>query len=183
MPKLTPQHRHDIEESGAQQGHDRQQEEQVGDGLPGIDNALHAQIIAAPEERGGHADERAQQCPQGRRPERDGERDACAIDDATQQIPAQLVRPQPVLETRGPETVQQARLRIAIGGEDVGENRRAEQREDDAGPQEAERLLADQPHPNLQEAGARTGYLVVRCASWPSTALALDDHLRLPSST
>ena len=51
MPKLTPSTASDIEQSGAQQGHDREQEEQVGDGLPGIDKALHAQIIAAPEER------------------------------------------------------------------------------------------------------------------------------------
>ena len=47
--ETQPQHRQDIEQPRAQQGDDGEQEEQVGDRLPGINKALHTGDHSGPQ--------------------------------------------------------------------------------------------------------------------------------------
>ena len=69
--------------------------------------------------------------------------------------------------------MQQVRLCIAIGGDDVGEDRRAEQREDDKAPRRPSgfSLISRTPTSRKRE---RARCSVVRCANLPSTAFARD---------
>ena len=58
-------------------------------------------------------------------------------------------------------------------GDDISKNCDAEQCDDDESPQEAERFLPDQTHPELQQWGVGR-LLMVGSVTLPSTALALD---------
>jgi hypothetical protein len=51
-----------------------------------------------------------------------------------------------------PEAVQQARLSVAVWSQDIGKHGHAEQRQDDTGSQQAERLFPDETPADFQKA-------------------------------
>jgi hypothetical protein len=81
--------------SGAERHGDRHRQDQVREGLQEFDDALAEQVEAPAEEAAGQPPQRAERRPQQHRRNRDGQRDAAAVDDAAQHVASDLVGAEP----------------------------------------------------------------------------------------
>src|SRR3989475_11071316 len=71
----------DVQEPRAQHGHDREDHDQKGKGLPGVHHPLHAEIVLPPEVAAGDPDAGGQHIRDEDRAEADGDGDAGAVQD------------------------------------------------------------------------------------------------------
>ena len=133
-PMPGPDHRH----------HD-DQDDQVGEAHPGVDEALHDHVELAAEIARDDADEDRDHGGERRRGEADDHRELRAVEAAREHVAAEIVGAQPELLRRRLQPVDRADLVVAVGRQHVGED--AAEQEDDADDEAdgAERLVAEQP--------------------------------------
>jgi len=138
-----------------EQGHDRHQEQERRKRHPRVDPALQPQVEAPAEISREHADRRGQNASDQYGAEADVERDARAVDQARQEIAAELIGPEPVRAVHRDEALGQARLREAVRRDDIREHRGREHDHHDGAADRAERLLAQHLDPDVGVPGPR----------------------------
>jgi len=130
-------------------------QEQVGEGEEEVHRAHDEAVDPATEVAGQRAEEAAQRQAQRDRGERDGQRGAGAVDDARQDVAAELVRAEQVLGVRRRAAGAQVLVRRVLGGELRREDRHDDQEQHDDGADHAQ-AVAPEAAPDVA-AGAGGG--------------------------
>jgi hypothetical protein len=133
--------------------HHDDQDDEVGEAHPGIDEALHDHVELAAEIARNDADQDRDHGRERRRGKADDHRQLRAVEAAREHVAAEIVGAQPELLRRRLQAVDRADLVVAVRGQNVGED--AAEQEDDADHESegAERLVAKQPAEEGQRAG------------------------------
>ena len=104
-------------------GEDNQQQEDAREGEHDVDEAHQHRVDPAPVVPGNGADQNADEGRHDGDADADHERDAGAVDEPAQLVPAQLVGAQPVRGRWRGGDVEEVDLVLAIGCDRVGEDR------------------------------------------------------------
>ena len=144
---MTESERMTFSSPGPQHRHHREDDHEVRERHPRVDDALHDEIVGAAEVAAGDADGRGHQGGQEDRREPDGDRHAGAVDDPAPEVAAEVVGAEPVRQARRLHARAADRLVVAIRRDALGEDRHDEHRDDEHRTDRAQRLAPDEaPH-------------------------------------
>ena len=127
----------------AENGDDKEGEDQVGEGHPHIHAALHYGVDLAHHKAGGQADDGSDAGADDNRQEADQHGDAGAVDDAGKDVAAEVVGAKEKLEAGGDQDVLVVLLLVGVGGDEVGKDCQQDHHRDDGQPYGAEELVPE----------------------------------------
>ncbi len=151
-----------------QHGHDGQGEDETGNGLDRVHEPLEGEIEAPLEVAAGQPDEHAGHGPDSHREQPDPQRDAASVDDAAEDVAADVVGAEEMHAAGGGQADLGVGFQRIVGREHVGEDRGEDQQHDDGAGGGAEGLPSEYgperrpvrhgrgPHLRMASAGAAT---------------------------
>jgi hypothetical protein len=143
-----------ITRAGADHGDHDDEHDEVGEALPGIDEALDEKIDLAAEIAGNDADNDRDERGETSGAEADDDRELRAVETAREHVAAEVVGAERKRRGRGLEPVDRVDLVHAVGREQVGENAAKQEQQEHQAADGAERLLAKQPADEMPRGAA-----------------------------
>ena len=111
----------DVEQAGPEDRHDREDDDEVGERHPRVDDALHDEVVRPAEVAARDADRGREQGAEGDGREAHGDRDAGAVDDAAPEVAAEVVGAEPVGERSAASCARRGSSRRSRRARSVGE--------------------------------------------------------------
>src|SRR5438128_2579720 len=148
---------HEVEKPGAEDGHDREDDHQIREGQPRVDEPLDHEVVGPAEVAARHADHRREEDREADRRKAHRDRHACAVDDAAPHVAGEVIRAEPVGGARRLHARTADRLIVVVGRDPLGERRHHQHRDDDQGAERAERLAPREPPDASQRSRERDG--------------------------
>ena len=111
-----------LSDTGPDNGHYRDQNQDIGKAHPGVDEALHQNVVLATEERAWNTDQQRDSDGQqgGKYPYNHGH--SSSVDDAAEHVSSQRIGAENVLGRRWAQPVGRMRLIDAVRGQNRCEN-------------------------------------------------------------
>ena len=148
--------------AGTDHRHHHDQDDEVGEAHPGIDEALHDHVELAAEITRHDADQDRYDSGERRGAEADDHRELRAVEAAREHVAAEIVGAQPELLRRRLQAIDRADLVEAVGRQPVGEDAGEQEQHADHEAEGAQRLVAEQP----ADEGDRAATGQAAAASW-----------------
>ena len=146
-----------VQESRPEHGHERQDDDQIREGHPGIDDALDGHVVGPADVGARHPDGHRHHGGQRDGEEAHGHRHARPVHDAAPEIAGEVVRSEPELGARRLHARSGDGIVVVVVGDPGGAQRHDEHDEHEESAEGAQGLVPAELHDGSQGARERPG--------------------------